>query len=84
MSGLGTVVMRAFMEELAKLAAISSPSIKAPPTPGGMGTTLSPTPALGATNLQKTNYTSVGTKTPKLDITQTSEQKALAPPVVRS
>lgn len=88
--------MEAFFDELEKIAAVSVPAIKAPPTPGGMGVRMSAQPAspvtpkaitakaLMSTNLAKTNYTSVGTKVPKPDIAQASEQKALQPPVVRS
>lgn len=92
-------MVRAFFEELRKIAeatsTVSSPSIKAPPTPGGEGTTLQPRPAspvsvkaitskaLGATNLQKTNYTSVGTKVPTPDLSQTWS-KNIPAPVVRS
>jgi len=96
MLGLGVRVVEAFVEELQKIAAVSVPSIKAPPAPGGQGMRLSSTPAspvspkaitakaLKSTNLQKTNYTSVGTKVPQPDVAQASEQKALQPPVVRS
>lgn len=40
--------------------------------------------ALDSTNLQKTNYTAVNTRVQNPNITLTSEQKALQPPVVRS
>lgn len=88
--------MEAFTDEISKIAAVSSPSIKAIPSPGGDGGQLSPKPAspvstnnivgkaLGATNLQKTNYTTVNTRAQSPDISLTSEQKALQPPVVRS
>jgi hypothetical protein len=96
MSGLDVRTVEAMMDELQKIAAVSVPSIKAPPAPGGDGTKMSATPAspvspkaitakaLMSTNLQKTNYTSVGTKVPQPDVAQASEQKALQPPVVRS
>ena len=86
----------AFADEMMKIAAVSSPSIIAPPSPGGDGGQLSPKPAspistgkivgkaLKATNLQKTNYTTVNTRAQSPDISLTSEQKALQPPVVRS
>lgn len=92
-------MVRAMMEELIKIAEASStvsvPSIKAPPSPGGEGTTLQPKPAspvspkaitskaLGATNLTKTNYTSVGTKVPAPDLSQ-AWSKSIPAPVVRS
>jgi hypothetical protein len=92
---LDPIMVQAMMEELSKIAAISAPSIKAPPTPGGDGSTLQPKPAspvtpraitskaLGATNLQKTNYTAVGTKVPAQDLSQ-AWSKSIPAPVVRS
>ena len=88
--------IRAFVDELSKIAAVSSPSIKAPPAPGGLLGQLNATPpgpvptskivgkALDSTNLQKTNYATVNTRVQNPNITLTSEQKALTPPVVRS
>ncbi|MFW9998264.1 MAG: hypothetical protein ACFFD4_39865 [Candidatus Odinarchaeota archaeon] len=90
------VLWGAFIEELEKLASFSSPAIKAPPTPGGMGSRLSPSAAapvkpkeltskaLISTNLQKTNYTSVGTKPPSTDVDQGAEGRMIPPPVVRT
>lgn len=99
MLGLEPEMVQAMMEELVKIAeataSVSAPSIKAPPSPAGEGTTLQPKPAspvspkaitskaLGATNLQKTNYTSVGTKVPGPDLSQ-SWSKNIPAPVVRS
>lgn len=89
-------MLRAMVDEVTKIAAISSPSIKAPPTPGGVNGNLQDEPqgpvpvgkivgkALGGTNLQKTNYTTANTRAQAPDIALTSEQKALTPPVVRS
>lgn len=75
----------------------SSPSIIAPPTPGGDGGGMSPKPAApitsqnlvgkvvqSKTNLQKTNYTKPNTKVVTPDLTQAAEQKAVPPPAVRS
>lgn len=88
-------MVRAMMEELQKIASVSVPSIKAPASPAGDGTTLQPKPAspvapkaitskaLGATNLTKTNYTSVGTKVPSPDLSQ-AWSKNIPAPVVRS
>lgn len=88
--------MHALVDEMTKICAVSSPSIKAPPAPGGLQGNLSPEPAtpvsvgkitgkaLGGTNLMKTNYTAVNTRAQAPDIALTSEQKALTPPVVRS
>ena len=88
-------MVRAWMEELYKIASISAPSIKAPPSPAGDGAVLQPKPAspvtpraitskaLGSTNLQKTNYTSVGTKVPAPDLSQ-AWSKSIPAPVVRS
>lgn len=95
MTGLGTRVVGSMMEELRKIASISSPSIKAPPSPSGDGSSLQPKPAspvstskitgkaLRATNLQKTNYTSVSTKVPNPDFTE-AWSKAIPTPAVRS
>ena len=85
-----------FADEIRKIAAVSSPSIRAVPSPMGDGGQLKPTAAqpvptskivgkaLKSTNLQKTNYTTVNTRAQGPDISLTSEQKALQPPVVRS
>jgi len=93
---LGLTTVWAMVDEVTKIAAVSSPSIKAPPAPGGLQGQLSATPvapvplkkitgkALESTNLQKTNYTSVNTRAQIPNVTLTSEQKALTPPVVRS
>jgi hypothetical protein len=89
-------MVRAMVDEVTKIAAVSSPAIKAPPAPGGIKGQLNATPAapvplpkivgkaLESTNLQKTNYSSVQTRAQTPNVTLTSEQKALAPPVVRS
>lgn len=88
----------AMLNELIKIASASSPSIVATPSPAGdySGYTKSAPPtavkpgavkakALGSTNLSKTNYTKVQSHTaPSADVSLTSEQKALTPPVVRS
>ena len=86
-------------EELAgimKAAGFSSPSIVAPPTPGGDGGSMSPKPAapitpqkligkvVKKTNLQKTNYTKPGTAVVPPNPSLTSEQKVMTPPAVRS
>lgn len=83
------------MDEMLKISAFSSPSIKAPPAPGGLAGRLSSTPAtpvaprqvaakaLKSTSLQQTNYTSVGTKPPTPNFSLTSGQKSQPPPVVR-
>lgn len=96
MSILNPIVLQAFVDELVKISAVSAPSIKAPPLPGGQGMRITAKPALpttpkklignalAATTLHKTNYTSVGTKAPKLDITQGLAQKAIPPSAVRS
>ncbi len=88
-------MVRAMMDELQKIAAVSVPSINAPASPAGDGTTLQPKPAapvsprkitskaLGATNLQKTNYTSVGTEVPSPDFEE-SWSKTIPAPTVRS
>lgn len=90
------VTWRGFAEEIEKISAVSSPSIRAVPSPSGDGGQLKPTvtnpiptskivgKALRSTNLQKTNYTTVNTRAQGPDISLTSEQKALQPPVVRS
>lgn len=91
--------MRAMADEMMKIAAnvatMSSPSIKAPPAPGGLTGQLKPQPqtpvppskiinkGLRATNLQKTDYSAVNTTPPTPNVTLTSAQKALPPPVVR-
>jgi hypothetical protein len=89
-------IVVAWVDELVKIAAYSSPAIISPPSPGGDGKSLSATPAvpkppssvigkvLGKTNLQKTNYTRVNTQVRAPNPMLTSEQKALAPPVVRA
>jgi len=89
-------MLRAMVDEMRKIAAVSSPSITAPPTPGGVNGNLHAEPpspvsvgkitgkALGGTNLMRTNYTAVNTRAQAPDITLTSEQKSLTPPVVRS
>lgn len=71
------------------------PAINAPPAPGGLTGQLKSTPqapvpsskivskGLRSTNLQKTNYSSVGTTPPTPNVALTSAQKALSPPVVR-
>lgn len=88
--------VKALVDEMTKIAAVSSPSIKAPPSPGGLTGSLKPTPAapvsprkiiskaLKSTNLQKTNYTTVNTRVQTPDISLASEQRSLTPPVVRS
>ena len=99
MSGLEPEMVRSMMDELIKIAeataSVSAPSIKAAPSPAGDGSTLQPKPAspvtpkaitskaLGATNLTKTNYTSVGTKVPAPDMSQ-AWSKNIPAPVVRS
>ena len=94
-AGVEVVKMQAMADEIVKIAAVSTPAITAPPSPGGLTGQLNPTPpapvtpqkviskGLRTTNLQKTNYTSVGTKPPTPNVTLTSAQKALPPPVVR-
>lgn len=96
--GLGATVVEAMLDELTKIAAASSSSIVATPSPAGdysgysksmPGTAVKPVAvkakALGSTNLSKTNYTRVQSHTaPPADVSLTSEQKALTPPVVRS
>jgi len=89
-------MLHALVDEMTKICAVSSPSIKAPPTPGGVNGNMSAKPqgpvpigkitgkALGGTNLMKTNYTTANTRAQAPDIALTSEQKALTPPVVRS
>ena len=97
--GYMSLVSASMLDEYAgilKDAGYSSPSIIAPPNPGGDGKQLSAKPAkptsskelvgkvVSKTNLQKTNYTK-----PNVDVVQpnpmlTSEQKAVPPPVVRS
>jgi len=82
----------------ANMAAVNAPTvpaINAPPAPGGMtgqmkATPQSPVPpskiiskGLRSTNLQKTDYSSVGTTPPTPNVSLTSAQKALPPPVVR-
>jgi hypothetical protein len=99
MSGLEPIAAHFMAEEIRKIAeaslSVSAPSIKAPPSPAGDGTSLKPKPAspvtpkaitskaLKSTNLQKTNYTNVGTKVPSLDTSQ-SWSRGIQPPVVRS
>lgn len=95
MSGLDPQMIKAALEELVKIASVSTPSIVAPKSPAGDGMQLQPKPAapvspkaltskaLGATNLTKTNYTSVGTKVPSPDMSQ-SWSKNIPAPVVRS
>lgn len=84
--------MGAFLDELEKIAAVSSPAIKAPPTPGGLlggQNALQNTPitakkvigkALQGTTLQKTNYTAVHTKVPGTTNALTQGQGAVPPP----
>jgi hypothetical protein len=80
-----------------KEAGYSSPSIVAPPVPGGDGRSMSPKPAKpitpqklvgkvvqSKTNIQKTNYTKPNTEVVTPDLTQAAEQKAVPPPAVRS
>ena len=93
---LRLATVRAMVDEVTKIAAVASPSIKAPPAPGGITGQLSATPAapvptnkiigkaLKSTNLQQTNYTTVNTRAQTPNVTLTSEQKALTPPAVRS
>jgi hypothetical protein len=90
------VAAGAMMDELAKIAGTSTPSIIAAPSPGGDGRVLKSTPSqpvspqkivgkfVAKTNLQKTNYTKPNTKVANPDVTLTAEQKALTPPAVRS
>jgi hypothetical protein len=92
----GAVTFSGFIDEIKKIAGFSAPSIKAIPVPTGSGKALAPKPAspvspakiigksLKSTNLQKTNYSNVNTKVQSPNISLTSEQKALQPPVVRS
>ena len=80
---------------MASVNAPTVPAINAPPAPGGLtgqmkSTPQSPVPpskiiskGLRSTNLQKTDYSSVGTTPPMPNVTLTSAQKALPPPVVR-
>lgn len=94
--GADVHTIRGMRQELAKVAGVTHPSIVAPPAPGGDGKVMAPTPAkpvtskqlvgkvVSKTNLQKTNYTMPQVSVPSPDISQTSEQKALAPPAVRS
>jgi len=96
---LGSLVFRSMGEELAsimKAAGFSSPSIIAPPSPGGDGGTMPSKPAapvtpqklvgkvVTKTNLKKTNYTKPNTMVPPPNPSLTSAQKAMTPPVVRS
>jgi len=97
---LSAEVFRSMGEEFAsimKSAGNSSPSIVAPPTPGGDGRGMSPKPAApvttqslvgkvvqSKTNIQKTNYTKPNSKVVTPDLTQAAEQRGIAPPVVRS
>lgn len=93
---LNATVLGAMMDELSKIAGVSSPSV-AVPSPGGdskanynasPAAPVSPAKitakALGSTNLGKTNYAKVQTRVPTPNVSLTSEQKGLAPPVVRS
>jgi hypothetical protein len=94
--GFVSVLTRSMLDEFVKIAAWSSPSIVAPPTPGGDGGQLSATPAkpitprklvgkvVTKTNLQKTNYTKPNTDVVTPNVSLTSEQGAVPPPVVRS
>lgn len=86
----------ALVDEMTKICAISSPSIKAPPSPSGLIGGIKPVPAtpvpvgkitgkaLGGTVLAKTNYSTANTRAQAPDTGLTSEQKGLTPPVVRS
>ncbi len=90
------MVTGSMCEEMAKIAAVSAPSIIAPPTPGGDGSRASSKPAtpvtpkqligkvVTRTNLTKTNYTKPSTQTIQDNTALTAEQKALTPPAVRS
>lgn len=90
------IALMALVDEFVKIAAFSSPAIIAPPSPGGDGKSLSATPAapkppsaivgkvLSKTNLNKTNYTRVNTQVRAPNPSLTMDQKAVAPPVVRS
>jgi hypothetical protein len=83
------------MTKIANMATVSAPSIKAPPAPGGLTGQLNSNPqgpvppakiiskGLRSTNLQKTDYSSVNSTPPTPNVTLTSAQKALPPPVVR-
>lgn len=83
-------------DEMAKIAAVSAPSIIAPPTPGGDGGSVSSKPAapvtpkqlvgkvVARTNLTKTNYTKPSTNVVPENTALAAEQKALTPPAVRS
>jgi hypothetical protein len=88
------VHMRAFTDELGKIAGVSTPAITAPPVPGGLLGGQNPaqaapiTPrrvvqkALQGTTLQKTNYTTVHTGTPRPTSALTQEQETVSPPGV--
>lgn len=89
------ITIWAFGQEMKKIAAISSPAIKAIPSPGGLLGSLAAKPAapvpsskiigkaLRSTNLQKTNYTAAHAR-PSATTPLTPAVGEIPPPVVRS